>query len=110
MTLYLSKLTRNRDAPTMALMPLLNPREPGSAADAHHRLIWSVFADTAERKRDFLWRHDGQGRFYTLSSRQPRSSDLFNPPEIKNLRSGFPGGRPAAVYVAGERHEGSRRS
>ena len=83
MTFYLSRLTLNRDAPTMALIPLLNPREPGSAADAHHRLIWSVFADTAERKRDFLWRHDGQGRFYTLSSRQPRSSDLFNPPKIK---------------------------
>ena len=83
MTLYLSRLTLNRDAPSVALVPLLNPREPGPAADAHHRLIWSVFADSAERKRDFLWRHDGQGRFYTLSGRSPRVSDLFNPPEIK---------------------------
>ncbi len=47
------------------------------------RLIWSLFADSAERKRDFLWRHDGQRRFYTLSSRPPQSSDLFNPPETK---------------------------
>ena len=34
-------------------------------------------------RRDFLWRHDGHGRFYTLSSRPPRSSALFNPPETK---------------------------
>ena len=83
MTLYLSRLTLNRDAPAGALMPLLNPGEPGSAADAHHRLIWSVFADSPERRRDFLWRHDGQGRFYTLSGRPPRSSELFKPPETK---------------------------
>ena len=36
-----------------------------------------------ERKRDFLWRHDGRGRFYTLSSRPPQSNGLFNPPETK---------------------------
>lgn len=92
MTLYFSRLTLNRDAPAAALLPLLNPREPGSAAAAHHRLIWSVFADSAERKRDFLWRHDGQGRFYTLSSRPPQPGTLFNPPETKTfdpaLRSG----------------------
>ncbi|MYB01639.1 type I-E CRISPR-associated protein Cas6/Cse3/CasE [Candidatus Poribacteria bacterium] len=85
MTLYLSRLTLNRDAPAAALLPLLNPREPGSAADAHHRLIWSVFADSAERKRDFLWRHDGQGSFYTLSNRPPQPSALFNPPETKTF-------------------------
>ena len=83
MTLYFSRLTLNREAPAAALLPLLNPREPGASADAHHRLIWSVFADSSERKRDFLWRHDGQGRFYTLSSRPPQSSGLFNPPETK---------------------------
>lgn len=83
MTLYLSRLTLNRDAPAAALMPLLNPREPGPAADAHHRLVWSVFADSVDRKRDFLWRYDGQGRFYTLSSRPPQPSALFNPPETK---------------------------
>ncbi len=83
MTLYLSRLTLNREAPTAALLPLLNPREPGASADAHHRLIWSVFADSAARRRDFLWRNDGRGRFYTLSSRPPQSSSLFNPPETK---------------------------
>ena len=83
MTLYLSRLTLNREAPTAALLPLLNPREPGAAANAHHRLIWSVFADSPESRREFLWRHDGQDRFYTLSSKPPQSSGLFHPPETK---------------------------
>ena len=83
MRLFLSRLTLSRDAPTAALMPLLNPRKPGLAADVHHRLIWSVFSDGPVRKRDFLWRHDGHGRFLTLSRRPPRTSGLFNPPEIK---------------------------
>ena len=83
MKLYFSRLTLNRAASAAALMPLLNPREPGLAADAHHRLIWTVFSDGKDRQRDFLWRHDGQGRFFTLSGRPPEASDLFNPPETK---------------------------
>ena len=85
MRLFLSRLTLNRDAPTAALLPLLNPLDPGLAADAHHRLIWTVFSDGPKRKRDFLWRHDGQSRFYTLSRRPPRTSGLFNPPETKRF-------------------------
>lgn len=83
MTLYFSRLTLNREASAAALLPLLNPREPGASADAHHRLIWTVFSDSPDRKRDFLWRFDGRDRFYTLSRRPPRSSSLFNPPETK---------------------------
>ena len=83
MMLYLSRLALNRDAPSAALIPLLNPGDSGLAADAHHRLVWSVFADGSGRKRDFLWRHDGQGRFFTLSARPPRANDLFQPPETK---------------------------
>ena len=83
MKLYFSRLTLNRAAPAAALMPLLNPREPGLAADAHHRLIWTVFSDGKDRQRDFLWRHDGQGRFFILSGRRPRASELFNAPETK---------------------------
>ena len=83
MTLYLSRLTLKRTAPTAALMPLLDPPEPGQAVDAHHRLMWSVFSDGAARERDFLWRSDGQGRFLTLSARTPAPSDLFQPHETK---------------------------
>lgn len=83
MTLYFSRLALNRAAPAAALMPLLNPSQPGQAADAHHRLLWSVFSDGPDRERDFLWRHDGKGRFFTLSRRPPQASDLFAPPETK---------------------------
>ena len=83
MTLYLSRLALNRGASAAALMPLLNPSDPGLASDAHHRLIWSVFSDSKDRKRDFLWRYAGQGRFFTLSRRAPQGSDLFSSVETK---------------------------
>ena len=83
MTLYLSRLNLSRAAPAAALRPLLNPNGKALAADAHHRLIWTVFSDGKDRKRDFLWRHDGHGRFFTLSRRMPRPNDLFAPPETK---------------------------
>ena len=83
MTLYLSRLTLNGNAPAKALMPLLNPKDHSLAADAHHRLIWSVFSDGSAQKRDFLWRHDGKGCFMTLSARSPSPSELFMPIETK---------------------------
>lgn len=51
--------------------------------DVHHRLIWSIFADDACRRRDFLWRRDGKGRFFTLSHRRPQPHALFETPEVK---------------------------
>ncbi|WP_101069143.1 type I-E CRISPR-associated protein Cas6/Cse3/CasE [Roseovarius salinarum] len=85
MTLYLSRLKLNPDPSTSALAQLLNPRDAAQQADAHHRLIWTVFSDGTDRRRDFLWRHDGDGRFLTLSSRPPRAHDLFLPPETKTF-------------------------
>lgn len=58
-------------------------REQGRRTDAHHRLIWSLFADGPDRCRDFLWRSEGQGRFITLSAREPLRSGLFEPAEVK---------------------------
>ncbi len=85
MTLYFSRLTLNREARASALMPLINPEAPEQAADAHHRLIWSVFSDSRARDRDFLWRYDGKGRFYTLSARPPQTNELFTPHAIKTF-------------------------
>ncbi len=83
MSLYLSRLTLNPDPSTRALAELLNPADESARADAHHRLIWTVFSDGTARRRDFLWRYDGQGRFFTLSARPPKAHDLFLPPETK---------------------------
>lgn len=92
MNLYLSRLTLNREASAAALMPLLNPDDPDRAADAHHRLMWAVFSDSHARDRDFLWRFDGQGRFFALSARPPAPSDLFLPPECKAFEPALRGG------------------
>ena len=83
MSLFFSRLSLNRDAPTQALSRLLNPEDYNARTDAHHQLIWTLFGDSKDRRRDFLWRADGQGRFYTLSARPPLANDLFNPPETK---------------------------
>ena len=69
--------------PRKPLSKLLDPEDYNTRADAHHQLIWTVFSDSRDRTRDFLWRADGKGRFYTLSARPPLANDLFNPPETK---------------------------
>lgn len=83
MSLYFSRLTLNRYAPTRALSQLLDPADENARADAHHRLIWTLFGDARDRPRDFLWRADGRGRFFSLSARPPLANDLFTPPETK---------------------------
>ncbi|MCX8507427.1 MAG: type I-E CRISPR-associated protein Cas6/Cse3/CasE [Rhodobacteraceae bacterium] len=103
MTLFLSRVTLARNPATTALKALIDPAESpsgqrlhdpdrGRIMDAHHRLIWALFADGTTR--DFLWRTEGQGRFLILSARA-RAADgagLFDRPEVKpfapDLRSG----------------------
>ena len=85
MSLYLSRLSLARDAGNAALSGLLDPADPGEAKNAHHRLLWTLFADGPDRARDFLWRAEGQGRFFTLSQRPPQPHALFAPPEVKEF-------------------------
>jgi CRISPR system Cascade subunit CasE len=45
-----------------------------------HRVVWSWFGDRADRRRDFLYRQEGEGlrtRFYTLSERLPVDSQAL---------------------------------
>ena len=75
--LWLSRLRLSRDAPIAALAPLLLP--PGDArVAAGHRLVWALFSDGEERRRDFLWREEAPGRFLALSARPPVAMDLFD--------------------------------
>ena len=85
MTLFLSGLTVSLAPSAGALKALIDPEERGRAADAHHRLIWSAFADDPDRRRDFLWRAEGEGRFHVLSRRPPAPSPFFEPPEIQDF-------------------------
>lgn len=70
-----ARLRRDLDGPTLA--HALLARDPDANAAAAHRLVWTLFADDPERRRDFLWRAETPGSvatttFYLLSARPPQ--------------------------------------
>lgn len=83
MEMYFSRLRLRRAPSVDALKQLIDPCETSRRVDAHHRLLWTLFADHAERKRDFIWRTENSGLFYVLSHRVPVAHDLFEAPETK---------------------------
>jgi CRISPR system Cascade subunit CasE len=82
---WLSRVRLRRDASAAALIPILLPTDPDARAGATHRLLWTLFADHPERRRDFLWREEsraglrpGRASFLVLSARAPADRhDLF---------------------------------
>ena len=83
MTLYFSHIQLAKNPSARALAALLRPTETGERVSAQHHLLWSAFADSAERQRDFLWREERDGSFLTLSARPPVQTDLFQPHQVK---------------------------
>jgi CRISPR system Cascade subunit CasE len=69
---FLTRVTLRRDAPIAALRSVLVPEADERKMMVAHQLMWTLFADSGERTRDFLWRDAGEGRFYILSARPPR--------------------------------------
>lgn len=63
----------------------VSPKEVVAHSNGHayqlHKLIWNLFSDGPDRKRDFLYRYEGlRGwpTFYTVSEREPNdASDLW---------------------------------
>ncbi len=71
---FLSRVRLARTASVRALAPLLLGNGAGGghgSIDADHRLVWSLFADGPDRRRDFLWRRMDDGAFLVLSARPP---------------------------------------
>jgi CRISPR system Cascade subunit CasE len=75
---WLSRVRLRADAPAAALAPVLLPAEPQARTGVAHRLLWTLFADQPDRRRDFLWREEGAGgavpgrtSFLVLSARRP---------------------------------------
>ena len=70
---YFSRARLRRDASVNALAPLLLGKigRGGLARQAGHHLVWSLFADGPDRRRDFLWRETDRGTFFILSVRPP---------------------------------------
>jgi CRISPR system Cascade subunit CasE len=95
------------------------PEDAAARASASHRLVWALFADSADRKRDFLWREEKPGHFMALSARPPDDPhhlfDLDFKPFAPNLSSGDRLGftlranpvvaRPEARGQRGKRHD-----
>ncbi len=75
MTLHFTRAELKRDAAVSALLPVLMP-ERGSRAVSHH-LVWSLMSDSAERRRDYLFR-EGDGVLYVLSERAPAPNPLWD--------------------------------
>lgn len=71
LSLHLSRATLRRDVPAAALRALLVPNEHSARAGAGHRLVWTLFADSPDRERDFLWREMEDGSYFFLSARPP---------------------------------------
>ncbi|MPQ95449.1 type I-E CRISPR-associated protein Cas6/Cse3/CasE [Thioclava sp. JE_KL1] len=85
MSMYLSRIRLSRSPSVQALGPLLVPNDMSNRRSADHNLLWSVFADGPERRRDFLWRAEPDGSYLTLSARTPKQLDLFEPHDIKEF-------------------------
>ena len=69
--LWLTRARLRQDASLAALAPVLLPEDANARVGTAHRLVWTLFADNAERVRDFLWREDKPGCFMVLSPRPP---------------------------------------
>ena len=96
-TLYLSRARLKRDASAAALAPLLlgHAGRGGPTQQPGHHLVWSLFADDPNRRRDFLWREMDIGVFLILSARQPEDRHgLFELAEPKPFKPALdPGDR-----------------
>jgi len=110
---WLTRVSISRSASARALVQLLVPGGAGARAATSHRLLWTLFGDSHERKRDFLWREEGRGRFTLLSARQPQDTHcLFDPFEPKLFDPSFaPGDRLRFTLRANAtlRHRGDPR-
>lgn len=115
---YLSRARLRQDASAGALAPLLlgNAGRGGPTRQPGHHLVWSLFADGADRRRDFLWREMGSGAFFILSARPPEDRHgLFDIAEPKPFAPALASGDRLrfslrANPVVRRRHPSLRRS
>lgn len=75
---FLSRVTLRRDASIQAIAPVLLPAKDDARMGASHRLVWSLFAGDAQRRRDFLWHEEEPGRYLVFSpDMPPQETALF---------------------------------
>ena len=71
LTLSRARLRASRGEALSAIAPLLIPDDKKQQAGHAHRVLWLLFQDIPDTKRDFLWRDEGDGRYMILSQRPP---------------------------------------
>jgi CRISPR system Cascade subunit CasE len=77
--LFLSRVSLRADPSVATLAPILFDAAGRHRSEASRRLVWTLFADREDRRRDFLWREDDARRFYVLSTRPPEDRhQIFN--------------------------------
>lgn len=95
--LFFSRARLRREASVAALLPLLGLKGRGRkdgriSPQTSHALVWSLFADSADRKRDFLFREADDGTLYILSAREPTDHHALFELDVKpyepDLRAG----------------------
>jgi CRISPR system Cascade subunit CasE len=92
--LFLSRvrLQTGRGEALASIAPLLLPADPKQQPGHAHRVLWLLFQDIADAKRDFLWRDEGDGRYMILSQRPPTDPhklfELATKPFAANLSAG----------------------
>jgi CRISPR system Cascade subunit CasE len=69
--LFLSRISLCNEPSVATLGEILLDTSGRHRSEISRRLVWTLFADRADRRRDFLWREDAARRFYVLSSRPP---------------------------------------
>lgn len=116
--LFLSRARLRRDASVAPVANLLLPKDQDQRVTNAHKLLWTLFADSGERKRDFLWREAQLGTFYLLSARQPEDRHaLFDLDPAKPFAPALsPGDRlafslranPTVSYKSGAAARGGR--
>ena len=117
-SLYLSRARLRHDASVASLAPLLlgTSGRGGPVRQPGHHLVWSLFADDPNRRRDFLWREMAPGVFLILSARPPEDRHgLFEIADPKPFTPALEAGDTLrfslrANPVIRRRHASQRRS
>jgi CRISPR system Cascade subunit CasE len=86
MSLFLSRARLRTDTPAAALRQVLMPEGDAARIATAHRVVWTLFSDSPDRARDFLWREEAPGRYLLLSRRVPTDPHhLFELDEPKSF-------------------------
>ena len=83
--IFLSRISL-RDEPSVATLgPILFDVSGHHRSEISRRLVWTLFADSPARRRDFLWREGHPGRLYVLSSQVPEDRHRLFTVETKEF-------------------------